>query len=91
MEDHSRPGNPVYEPVGGDGYAHIPMDCLRAKDINNLYYAGRVIGADPLAYASIRVMGTSFTTGEAAGVAASMPNTDIEQIREQLSNVGSIL
>ncbi|MCF6327403.1 MAG: FAD-dependent oxidoreductase [Devosiaceae bacterium] len=91
MEDHSRPGNPVYEPVGGDGYAHIPMDCLRAKDINNLYYAGRVIGADPLAYASIRVMGTSFATGEAAGVAASMPNADTDQIRKQLSNGGSII
>jgi len=62
------------------------MDCLRAKYINNLYYAGCVIGADPLAYASIHVMGTSFATEEAAGVAASMPNADTDQIRKQLGH-----
>jgi hypothetical protein len=35
-----------------------------------VYYAGRLIGADPIAYGSIRVMGTAFATGEAAGRAA---------------------
>jgi hypothetical protein len=44
---------------------------LRAKDIDNLYFAGRTIGADPRAYASIRVMGTAFATGDAAGRAAA--------------------
>ncbi|MFD1697036.1 FAD-dependent oxidoreductase [Roseibium aestuarii] len=67
IEDHSVPGKPVYKPIGGAGYADIPLDCLRAKGLENLCYAGRVIGADSAAYASIRVMGTAFATGEAAG------------------------
>jgi hypothetical protein len=38
----------------------------------NLWLAGRTIGADAAAYGSIRVMGTSFATGQAAGVAAAL-------------------
>ena len=72
IEDHSVPGKPVYSSIGGAGYADIPLDCLRAKGLENVYYAGRLIGADPIAYGSIRVMGTAFATGEAAGRAASM-------------------
>jgi hypothetical protein len=71
IEDHSVPGKPVYHSVGGDGFADIPLDCLRAKGLDNVYYAGRLIGADDMAYGSIRVMGTAFATGEAAGRAAS--------------------
>ena len=71
MEDHTVPGKPVYTPVGGAGWASIPLDALRAKGIDNLYFAGRTIGADPRAYASIRVMGTAFATGDAAGRAAA--------------------
>ncbi|MCO6187660.1 FAD-dependent oxidoreductase [Rhizobium sp. L1K21] len=67
IEDHSVAGKPVYRSVGGDGIADIPLDSLRAKGVDNLCYAGRVIGADSAAYASIRVMGTAFATGEAAG------------------------
>ncbi len=71
IEDHSEPGKPVYHSVGGDGFADIPLDCLRAKGLDNVFYAGRLIGADDMAYGSIRVMGTAFATGEAAGRAAS--------------------
>lgn len=71
MEDHSVAGKPVYQSIGGAGFADIPLDCLRAKGIDNLYFAGRTIGADDLAYASIRVMGTAFATGEASGRAAA--------------------
>lgn len=71
IENHAIPGNPVYHSIGGEGYADIPLDCLRAKGLENVYFAGRLIGADPVAYGSIRVMGTSFATGEAAGRAAS--------------------
>ena len=71
MEDHSVAGRPTYAPIGGEGWASIPLDALRAKDIDNLYFAGRVIGADDRAYASIRVMGTAFATGDAAGAAAA--------------------
>ncbi len=91
MEDHAIAGKPVYHSVGGDGYAHIPLDCLRAKGIDNLYYAGRVIGADPMAYASIRVMGTAFASGEAAGTAAAMPHGDVTAIRDKITAGGGII
>lgn len=70
IEDHAMPGKPIYKPIGGEGFADIPLDCLRAKGIENLFYAGRLIGADPQAFGSIRVMGTAFATGEGAGRAA---------------------
>lgn len=72
IELHSEAGKPVYEHVGGEGYYHIPLDALRANGLNNLWYAGRVIGADPWAYGSTRVMGTAFASGEAAGTAAGL-------------------
>lgn len=71
MEDHSVAGRPIYTPIGGDGWASIPLDALRATGLENLFYAGRTIGADDEAYASIRVMGTAFATGDAAGRAAA--------------------
>ena len=72
IELHSEAGKPIYEQVGGAGYYHVPLAALHAKGLDNLWYAGRVIGADPKAYGSIRVMGTAFATGEAAGVAAAL-------------------
>ena len=71
MEDHSKPGKPSYHPIGGEGYGLIPFESLSTK-IPNLWLAGRTIGADAAAYGSIRVMGTSFATGQAAGVAAAL-------------------
>ncbi len=70
IEDHSVPGCPVCKSVGGEGFADIPLDCLRAKGLENPYFAGRTMGADEAAYASVRVMGTAFVTGEAAGCVA---------------------
>ncbi len=48
----------------------IPLRCLRPRWTENLWTAGRCISADHEAQASIRVMGTCFATGEAAGRAA---------------------
>jgi hypothetical protein len=70
-ELHGEAGKPVYYSVGGPGYASIPLDSLRVRGLENLLLAGRVIGADPVAYGSVRVMGTAFATGEAAGIAAA--------------------
>lgn len=71
IELHAQAGKPRYLSIGGAGYFHVPYDSIHAKGIENLWYAGRAIGADPDAYGSIRVMGTAFATGEAAGVAAA--------------------
>lgn len=50
--------------------AGIPLRCLKPVGLDALYVAGRCISADHEAQASIRVMGTCFATGEAAGRAA---------------------
>ena len=49
----------------------IPLACLRPQGIDRLWVAGRCISTDHEAQASIRVMGTCFATGEAAGLAAA--------------------
>ena len=55
-----------------DGGAYdIPLRCLMSVDTPNLFAAGRTADGDRQAGASIRVMGTAFATGQAAGVAAA--------------------
>lgn len=51
--------------------AGIPLRCLQPQDVSGLFVAGRCISADHEAQASIRVMGTCFATGEAAGKIAA--------------------
>lgn len=96
IELHGDAGKPSYTSIGGDGYAHVPYDSIRAKGLDNLWYGGRVIGADPNAYGSIRVMGTAFATGEAAGVAAAAAvdtehRFDVADLRGRLSSQGAII
>ena len=52
--------------------AGIPLRCLKPAGIDRLFVAGRCISTDHEAQASIRVMGTCFATGEAAGRAATI-------------------
>lgn len=47
--------------------AGIPAGALQAKVVERMYVAGRCLSCDHEAQASIRVMGTCFATGEAAG------------------------
>lgn len=54
----------------------IPLGCLRARDLRNVFVAGRCISATHRAQASIRVMGTALATGQAAGLAASAGEVD---------------
>lgn len=49
----------------------IPLRALRAKDVDNLWMAGRCISGDFVAHASYRVTGDAVATGEAAGRAAA--------------------
>lgn len=50
----------------------IPLGCLRAVRPDNLWCAGRDISTEHGAQASVRVMGTCFATGHAAGCAAAL-------------------
>jgi hypothetical protein len=45
----------------------IPAGCLQARDLDNVFIAGRCISTTHRAQASTRVMGTALATGEAAG------------------------
>jgi hypothetical protein len=68
-------------------FYEIPLDCLRAEALDNVFTAGRSLSATPLAQASARVIGTALATGWAAGTAAAFfaagrsTEAAIEQIR----------
>lgn len=96
IELHGDAGKPIYTPVGGRGYFHVPYDAIRSVSLDNLWYGGRVIGASPEAYGSIRVMGTALATGQAAGIAAAdyagnHQRTDIARIQKRLREQHAIL
>ncbi|GMA55653.1 hypothetical protein GCM10025858_01560 [Alicyclobacillus sacchari] len=61
-----------YRHIQDKSYYEIPLRSLKAKHLENLWCAGRVIDCDPIAFASARVMGTAFATGHAAGIAAAL-------------------
>ncbi|MGJ8644983.1 MAG: FAD-dependent oxidoreductase [Luteolibacter sp.] len=55
------------KPVPGN----IPLRALVSKNVPGVFFAGRCISATHEALASVRVMGTCFATGQAAGKAAA--------------------
>ncbi|CAN5771935.1 FAD-dependent oxidoreductase [soil metagenome] len=98
MEVHEAPGRQRFVPIGGDGFFDIPHGALCAEGAANLRLAGRVIGSDPEAYGSTRVMGTAFATGHAAGVSAALCATiratrpdDAAQVRAELEAQNAIV
>jgi len=55
-----------------DGRSYdIPLRCLQARDVSNLFVAGRCLSASHEALGSARVIGTCLAAGEAAGTAAA--------------------
>lgn len=54
------------------GVYQIPLRCLYAKNVDNLFFAGRNISASHLAFASTRVMKTCAAMGQAVGTAAAL-------------------
>jgi len=64
-------------------------------DTSNLFAGGRTADGDSQAGASLRVMGTAFATGQAAGVAAACHarggNLDAAEIRKVLGSQGALL
>jgi hypothetical protein len=55
-----------------DGQSYeIPLRSLRARDVDNLFVAGRCMSATHEALGSARVIGTCLATGEAVGLAAA--------------------
>jgi hypothetical protein len=56
-------------------YYDIPLDCLRAAEMDNVLVAGRCLSATTGAMTSARVIGTALATGWAAGTAAAFQAT----------------
>ena len=50
----------------------VPYRCLYAKDVDNLFLAGRDISVSHVAFSSVRVMRTLGCLGEVAGMAAGI-------------------
>lgn len=63
---------PYWHGKGVTGRYSIPLRCLYARNLDNLFLAGRNISASHVAFASTRVMGTCAVTGQAAGTAAAL-------------------
>ncbi len=80
-------------------YYTIPYGCLVPKDSENLLVAGRCISTTHEAQASIRIMPTVCTIGEAAGIAAavacedktSVKSVDVQKVRARLRENGAVI
>lgn len=80
---------------GGDYYT-IPFRSLVPKDVTNLMFAGRIVSADPVAFASVRGMPQCIAMGQAAGTAAALAlrarcnvqEIDTRQLVAELTNEG---
>jgi hypothetical protein len=83
----------VYPP--DKGAYEIPLRCLMSRDTANLFSAGRTADGDQKAGASLRVMGTTFAIGQAAGVAAALladqARIDPEAVRRRLLAQGALI
>jgi hypothetical protein len=83
----------VYPP--DKGTYPIPLRCLMSRDTPNLFAAGRLADADQKAGASLRVMGTAFATGQAAGVAAAEyaqhGRVDADAVRRLIHKGGGLI
>lgn len=85
----------TYLEVKEGSYFDIPLGALQSENISNLYGAGRMISADEAAFAAVRVMGTCFATGHAAGVGAACQALDgtveVGHIQNELRRQGALI
>jgi hypothetical protein len=58
--------------VQAGGYYTIPFRALVPEQITNLMFAGRILCADPVAFASVRGMPQCMAMGQATGTAAAL-------------------
>ncbi|WP_422033271.1 FAD-dependent oxidoreductase [Roseovarius sp.] len=88
----------VWLPDGS--YYQIPWRCLLPRGIDGLVMAGRCVSATHVAQASLRVAGTCFAMGEAAGIGAALATErhggdlralDVQALRAELAERGAYL
>lgn len=84
-----------YMDVEDGSYFGIPLGALQSSNIQNLYGAGRIVSSDSIGFAAVRVMGTCFATGHAAGVAAAYQaakgDARVSAIRAELEKQGAMI
>lgn len=82
------------------GHYDIPFRSLVVRDLENALVAGRCASASHEVQASMRVIGTAFAMGEAAGVAGAMAASEsdggprdlnVERIQSRLATRGAFL
>ena len=72
------PADGIYSSLSGcnqwhsKGVYQIPYRCYISHDIQNLFYAGRIISATHVAFGSTRVMATNALGGQVVGMAAAI-------------------
>jgi hypothetical protein len=91
MERWTKSPRPEMTYFAGCDYYDIPLDCLRAVELDNVFVAGRCLSAETGAMTSARVIGTALATGWAAGTATAFQNAGkpleqaVERIRQNIS------
>src|SRR5690606_27577319 len=95
MENHLAPGVTAYRKIAARRWYHLAYGAICAASTENLWAGGRLTSSDNRAYASLRVMGTSFATGHACGVAAAVyadgGRHDYAAVREGLERQGALV
>lgn len=62
----------IYTPTKSTASYSIPYRAVVAKDLDNVWMAGKNVSADRFAHGAVRVMPPSIAMGQAAGIAASL-------------------
>lgn len=85
----------TYTHIPDNDYFSIPLGALKVREVSNLWAAGRLISTDQVALGSVRVMGTGFATGQAAGIAAALTlekeTYDLKKIQQELIYQGALI
>lgn len=84
----------TYIHLADNDYFSIPFSCIQSKDIENLYSSGKSISCDHVSHSSVRVMGTGFATGHAAGIAAALCKgleSDLKTVQTELIRQNALI
>ena len=76
-------GSMTHDAIVAEGsYYTIPFRALVPREIENLLFAGRILSADPTAFASVRGMPQCMAMGQAVGIAANLALRDGVAVQE---------
>lgn len=68
----------------------IPLSSCISRDLDNLFFAGRNIGATHVAFASTRVMATCFAMGQGVGTAAAYAIQNKRAVPDLIADPGAL-